>query len=152
MQSIDARPGISRGQDIFFSFRRGEISFDDYLTHSAIFISDTAHEFQPRKTPPAHSVVLEYARGRINGVTDYSEQDAKRLGIWFHRTMWNHRENEHDESLLRWAISKLEEKKLSVDALQQALWRFQQITVPAADLQTAVNCKKLDAMAREKGK
>lgn len=152
LNKVLARPGRSLGEDIFFSWRAGDISWEDCCVHQSSLVANTLDQYPPISYSEPHPLVLQYAHDRVNDRTEYDQSQARRLGSWFHKTIQDIDENTHNRSLLLWSREYLAKKSLTkeVAAIDRALDRFNLLWPPESAIQITLKCKARDADARER--
>lgn len=151
---IPSQKGRSKGEDIFHSWRTGDMSESDYHTHNAILLSEQLDTYRPKIHMPPHQLVIGYARDRVDGRAEYDQAQARRLGTWFSKTVTDVADNAKDLEMLLWAAKKVAEKGLvkEFERLEEASKRYLGIPVPDQEIELTIRCKALDANARERQK
>lgn len=149
-QQIDSGSGpASAERDAFRSFRRGEITFDDYLIQNARFTAEKLGEYQPCVYLPMPSAVRDYVVRRLAD-GDYDRDIGIKLGSWVAGIVRASESNQHDVKHLLWAFEKCLAAKLGAHAIQieRHLARYA-FEPPNELLRGALRVQERDARERE---
>ena len=144
---------ISALQDVFTQYQKKVMPASDYQIMNAGWVSQNVHEYKPTYYEPMSARTSAYCDTRMSGHRDYDAAEAKSLGVWFARITFARQENEHNKSLVSWAIQTLEQVQISgaLTKLNVALKLFNQMRFDHESYHKALKTKELDAFARIKG-
>lgn len=145
----DGGPSVPR--DIMSSWKRGEISFQDYKTHSAAWVCDNAQQYRPKAYPEMSESLAAYVRARAGGNRDHDGSFGQRLGAWVELVVDIKEQNEADERLLLWSAETCARANLhgKANAGLTAVEERQGPSFPYLDFSHAIRVQSLDARDRQ---
>jgi hypothetical protein len=143
----------SVGRDIFLALTRREISFQEYLVSTGVWIADTLHWYQPRLVPRMNETAARYVAERIMGRAGYVPERARLLSAWFGVALRVWDENAADLRTLAWAKEKCETVSLPDQSkrIQSKIDQFGETAFPAEDFERASRVLRMDADERQRG-
>lgn len=146
------KPDQSIEADSYRSYRRGEISQDQWAVSVAVLEGSRCQMVLPRSFIPLTDFLRNYCEKRQSGSMPYDPVVAHRLGEWFYgiQSAWD------------WNLERLEyytwaaERTRTIGAatahenLIRARDRFASFSSPQQDINLVLHVKKLDSYSRTK--
>jgi len=141
----------SIGADLFRQWRRGDISFEDYLILNAANVAQNAYQERVKIYIPMPDGVRRYLSSRLSGGL-YDQHGSKGLGDWRYDVYQALDHNRHMFEHFQWALDKCDSVKLETESekLRQAIRRFEVMRFPAMEYQQAIDVQKMDSSHRER--
>jgi hypothetical protein len=111
---------------------KGEMTQDEYAQTIQVNVGETAKGFEPARYPAVSQDLIDYVRRRSRGDGQRDPAKHRVLGAWLHAARRILVDNNHDETLLAWALPTCQRTGLTqyVADIEAALGRYARIRPP----------------------
>lgn len=146
-QRIPAVEITSVPQAAFYSWRKNEMTQDEYFITNAIWVSDNTEKYRPHRYYGLTDQLRTYVDQRLKDTMSRDPSLSKRLGLWVYMQTKAHVENASDFELIVWCMAHLERAKLSrkVSLLAGLAEEYARNQFPREDFSRAAEVMKRDS-------